>query len=253
MLAMLGGCATNPRSTSGDGGQAGDLPCLVVQHAPRLDGRHRGLWLKAPRIADFYRIERSREPRDVDRDVDLRLLSDGNSLYLSAAVRDPDLVAPRTSETVAGGTLRSGGDVLELFLWPRHVKPRAYAEIHVYPDGATWQAMHLDRKGNPQPWPAPLRFVSRRPARQTDPWIVQMAIPWSALTRADAQPSGSPVEHRILLTRIDVNRDGSGGWQTHHYATAPLSTLWFHMIEQYGRLRLIRSASEAESSDPSCP
>jgi hypothetical protein len=229
-------------------GKASSLPCLRVRAAPPLDGRHAGVWLTAPKISRFYQIVRAPgRPTPADAG-DLRLLADEQFLYLSMKMRDRDLLPPAKQVTVAGSTLRYDGDVLEVFLWPRAVVPRAYAEIHVYPGGETWQAMHLDRKENPHAWAAPVRAISRVQAgAKHSTWTVQMAIPWSSLTRADAQPSASSSEFGMLVTRIDAMASiASAQSTTRHLATAPLSTLWFHMIEQYGQLRLISSASEAE-------
>lgn len=250
---LTGGCSGVAGVRSSPSAQ--DLTCLWAEQAPSLDGRHQGVWLDAPRISSFYRIERTALPQLADRNIDLRLMATRECLYISASVFDRDLITPQQTEQIADGSLRTGGDVLEVFLWPRHVVPLAYVEIHVYPDGGTWQAIHLDRKGNPHPWPAPLAFASTTMAeRGGTNWVVQIAIPWSAVTRPDAHASKVPQEYGVLVSRVDVDRiDGPDKPQTQHYASAPLSTLWFHMIEQYGILRVVKSANGAGWLDRAPP
>ncbi len=214
------------------------MPYLEVASAPPLDGQHTGVWLTAPRVESVCRIDRQSADRPPAPNLDLRLLSADGVLYVSAAMTDDQLQMPEQRQRIAGGELRTGGDVFELFVWPAHQSPLVYAEIHVYPDGSGWQALHLDRKQNPHPWEVQLQTRSR--VQQVEAgvrWVAQLALPLAAVARADAGPPPATPDFRVLASWVDVDQAaGAPEPSTTYVATAPLTVLWFHLLEQYGRL-----------------
>lgn len=244
--------------------------CHRAPVAPVIDGKiDDAAWKDAAWTSDFGDIEGDAKPAPTLR-TRVKMLWDDRFLYIAAAMEEPDLAA----------TLRERDAVIfkdddfEVFIDPAG-DGHDYREFEINQFGALWDLFltrpYRERGYAIHDWDArgllsavALKGTINRPGDKDSGWIVEMAIPWSALTSVSDQPRVSvpPVagsEMRINFSRVEWSKEpdasSPSGYRKRRAASgaelpeanwtwAPQGAVDMHRPEFWGRLVFSKNPPE---------
>ena len=232
LLLALGCSKTAPPQTPPP---RGELRALYTQTPIAVDGRlDDPVWKNAPRYALSAAKDRS-APGTIEAG-EFRFAWNEDEFYVGVRFEDRDLIARGEKDQLHHYKL---GDLVEVFLKPEGQS--WYWELYATPRGkktSFWLPKHKKLT---------LRDCGLRVAAQCNGtlndsgnrdqgWTAEMAMPMADL-RSPGAEAPSESAWRVLVARYDYSEDRA---RPEFSMAPPLSRTDYHLLDEYGRLKLIR-------------